>query len=191
MLVGRYPALLDANVLHPAFLRGALLWFADQRLFQPHWSADILAEWRRSVMRRFPEVKEDQLVAKALEMEEFFPGAAISGYEGFIDCIRLPDPEDRHVLAAATVGRCAGIVTANTKHFPDEIVAPLGMEIIHPDDFIVNIIDLHPSRAVTACKNHRANMSQSNPTPQQFLERYERAGLVQAHQRLSRHIELL
>lgn len=38
MLVGRYSAFLDANVLHPAFLRGALLWFADARLLRPVWS---------------------------------------------------------------------------------------------------------------------------------------------------------
>lgn len=191
MLVGRYPALLDANVLHPAFVRGALLWFADQRLFQPHWSPDILTEWRTSVIRRFPDVEDAKLLAKQEEMDEFFPDAMVTGYEAFVGCIDLPDAGDRHVLAAAVVGRCAGIVTCNTKHFPAQLVTPLGIEIIHPDDFIVNIIDLHPSRAVTACKNHRAAMKRSDPTPQEFLERYERAGLIQAHQRLSRHVDLL
>jgi hypothetical protein len=44
MLIGRYSAFLDANVLHPPFLRAALLWFADERLLRPVWSADVLAE---------------------------------------------------------------------------------------------------------------------------------------------------
>ncbi|WP_394659006.1 hypothetical protein [uncultured Novosphingobium sp.] len=45
MLVGRYTVLLDANVMHPAIVRGALLWFAASRLFRPLWSEAILAEW--------------------------------------------------------------------------------------------------------------------------------------------------
>jgi hypothetical protein len=191
MLIGRYPALLDANVLHPAFVRGALLWFADERLFQPHWSMDVLREWRVSVMRRFPDVREEGLLAQQQVMVEAFPDGEITGYEPFNGCIQLPDENDRHVLAAAIVGRCAGIVTCNGKDFPDAIVKPLGIEVIHPDDFIVNIIDLHPSRAVTACKRHRAAMAQTNPSPEEFLGRYEQAGLIQAHQRLSRHIDLI
>src|SRR5688572_9609456 len=113
MLVGRYPALLDANVLHPAFVRGALLWFADQRLFQPHWSPEILEEWRRSVKRRFGDVDDEKLLAKQQEMNDFFPDAEIAGYEQFTPCVNLPDGGDNHVLAAAVVGRCAGIVTCN------------------------------------------------------------------------------
>ncbi|HWJ38687.1 MAG TPA: PIN domain-containing protein, partial [Sphingomicrobium sp.] len=145
MLVGRYPALLDANVLHPAFVRGALLWFAEQRLFQPHWTAEILTEWRRSVLRRFKDLDEGKLLAKQAEMNEFFPDAEITGYERFTPCVELPDGGDNHVLAAAVVGRCAGIVTSNTKHFPAEVTKPLGIEVIHPDDFIVNIIDVPSS----------------------------------------------
>lgn len=191
MLIGRYPALLDANVLHPAFVRGALLWFADQRLFQPHWSADTLEEWRRSVTRRFKDVDESMLLSKQQEMNQFFPDAEITGYEQFTPCVNLPDGGDNHVLAAAVVGRCAGIVTCNVRDFPIELTEPLGIEVIHPDDFIVNIIDLHPSRAVTGCKNHRAAMTASKPSPDDFLERYRQAGLIQAHQRLSRHVDLL
>ena len=191
MLVGRYPALLDANVLHPAFVRGALLWFAEQRLFQPHWTAEILTEWRRSVLRRFKDLDEGKLLAKQAEMNEFFPDAEITGYERFTPCVELPDGGDNHVLAAAVVGRCAGIVTSNTKHFPAEVTKPLGIEVIHPDDFIVNIIDLHPTRAATACKYHRAAMGVSKPSPEEFLERYRKAGLIQAHQSLSRHVNLI
>lgn len=191
MLIGRYPALLDANVLHPAFVRGALLWFADERLFQPHWSADILTEWRRSVQRRFPDTTDAQLDAQQVMMEASFPDAEVTGYQTFISGIELPDADDRHVLAAAVVGRCAGIVTSNIKHFPPTVAGALGIEIIHPDDFIVNIIDLHPSRALAACKRHRAAMAKSNPSADEFLARFERAGLIQSHQRLRKHADLI
>lgn len=191
MLIGRYPAFLDANVLHPAFLRGALLWFADERLFQPAWSADVLREWRTSIVRRFPDIDQAKLDGQQALMTEFFPDAEISGYENLIDAFSLPDPDDRHVLAAAIIGRCHGIVTANIKHFPEDILAGHRLEIIHPDDFIVNIIDLHPSRAVAACKRHRSAMTATKPSQAEFLKRYEAAGLIQAHRRLSNHVELL
>ena len=191
MLIGRYLALLDANVLHPAFVRSAMLWFAHERLFRPAWSGHILEEWRRSVQRRHPDTSSDKLDALQTVMTEQFGDALIEGYEPFIDALNLPDKDDRHVLAAAIVGKCHGIITANTKHFPASVMAPFKMEVVHPDAFIVNIIDLHPGRALAACKHHRAAMKQSNPTADEYLDRFAAAGLVQAHARLSINKELL
>jgi hypothetical protein len=41
----------------------------------------------------------------------------VTGYEKLIPAVELPDPNDRHVLAAAIVGRCDAIVSRNLKHF--------------------------------------------------------------------------
>ena len=191
MLIGRYSAFLDANVLHPAFLRAALLWFADERLLRPVWSADVLAEWRRSIKRRHEDAddaKIDQLQSKFVD---HFPDAEVTGYEPFIKGLNLPDPDDRHVLAAAVVGRCNGIITTNLKHFPMETVGVFGMDVVHPDDFVVNVIDLDENRALAALRRHRAAMTQSNPTAEEYLARFERSGLIQSHQRLQNHKELL
>lgn len=191
MLVGRYSALMDANVLHPAFLRGAMLWFASERLFRPVWSADILQEWRRSVQRRHSDISDEKLDQMQAMMCEQFPDALVEGYEAIAHVLDLPDPDDRHVLAAAIVGKCQGIITANLKHFPPDKVAPYQMEIIHPDDFIVNIIDIDRTKALTACRHHREAMTASKPSQDEYLERYKIAGLVQAHARLSEKKELL
>lgn len=191
MLIGRYHALLDANVLHPAFVRAAMLWFADERLFRPAWSPTILAEWRRSVRRRHPDLTDERVDAWQAIMTEQFPDAEITGYEPIVDGLNLPDADDRHVLAAAIVGKCQGIITTNLKHFPPDAVAPFCFEIVHPDDFIVNIIDLDPVRALTACRRHRESMASTKPTPDQFLERFAVAGLVQSHARLSANKDLL
>lgn len=191
MLVGRYSAFLDANVLHPAFLRGALLWFADARLLRPVWSKDVLIEWRRSVQRRFLDLDDGKLDLLLTAFTGHFPDAEVSGYEAFIDVLELPDPDDRHVLAAAIVGRCHGIITANLKHFPEEVVSTYGIEVVHPDEFIVNIIDIDEDKAIGACKRHREAMTRSKPTVDEYLERFEICGLIQAHQRLLAHKELL
>jgi hypothetical protein len=191
MLIGRYHALLDANVLHPAFVRAAMLWFADERLFRPGWSPMILEEWRGSIKRRHPDLNDEKINEWQQLMTDQFPDANITGYESIVDGLPLPDLDDRHVLAAAIVGKCQGIVTTNLKHFPAAAVAPFTMDIIHPDDFIVNIIDIDPVRALTACRRHREAMKATAPTTEEFLERFAAAGLVQAHARLSANRELL
>lgn len=54
-------ALLDANVLYSAGLRDFLLRLADQYLYAPLWSADIHAEWIRSVLAARPDLTADVL----------------------------------------------------------------------------------------------------------------------------------
>lgn len=191
MLIGRYSAFLDANVLHPAFLRATLLWFADERLLRPVWSANVLAEWRRSIKERHEDVTDAKIDELQSKFTEHFPDAEVTGYEPFIDGLNLPDPDDRHVLAAAVVGRCNGIITTNLKHFPPETVGVFGIEVVHPDDFIVNVIDLDENRALAALRRHRAAMTQTNPSADEYLARFERSGLIQSHQRLQNRKELL
>ena len=191
MLLGRYSAFLDANVLHPAFLRATLLWFADDRLLRPVWSADVLGEWRRSVKARHADMDDAKLDALQANFVTHFPDAEVTGYQPFIEGLTLPDKDDRHVLAAAIVGRCNGIITANLKHFPSEVVGTFGIEVVHPDDFIVNVIDLDENRALAALRRHRAAMTKTSLSPDDYLACFERCGLIQAHQRLQGRKDLL
>lgn len=191
MLIGRYSAFLDANVLHPGFLRGALLWFADERLLRPVWSAHVLQEWKDSILRVRNDIDPKKLDEIQALLAEQFPDAEVKGYEPFIEAVTLPDPDDRHVLAAAMFGRCNGIITANLKDFPIETVGTFGIEVIHPDRFIVNIIDLDEGRAIAACKRHRTSLSKSQPSADEYLESFSRCGLIQARQRLEQNKELL
>jgi hypothetical protein len=95
------------------------------------------------------------------------------------------------VLAAAVVAKADAIVTTNLKHFPEEVCEPLDIEIIHPDTFLVNAIDLEQDRALKAFQKQRASMAKSATTPEQFLNRFEASGLVQTHERLKPLIGLL
>ena len=53
-------------------------------------------------------------------MDRHFPDALAVDFERLIDGISLPDPGDRHVLAAAIKGQADVIVTQNLEDFPQE-----------------------------------------------------------------------
>jgi hypothetical protein len=52
--MSHFTALLDANVLHSYPLTSLLLELAEARLYRPAWSAEIHAEWQRSVQAARP-----------------------------------------------------------------------------------------------------------------------------------------
>ena len=64
----------------------------------------------------------------------------LPGYEDLIEGLHLPDPDDRHVLAAAIRGRTDVIVTANVRDFPPEILTPFEIEAQHPDEFVMHLL---------------------------------------------------
>ncbi len=102
-----------------------------------------------------------------------------------------PDPDDEHVIAAALAGHADCIVTSNLKHFPATILNPLGIEAIHPDDFIVYQIDLDPYPALAAFKNMRARLRNPAMSAEAFVDAMERNQLVSTAIRLREAIDLL
>ena len=55
----------------------------------------------------------------------------IIGFEDLVPSLELPDPGDRHVLAAAIRSEADIIVTVNLKDFPASLLAPYGLEAEH------------------------------------------------------------
>lgn len=77
----------------------------------------------------------------------------VEGYEALIPSFKLPDPDDRHVLAAAVKARADAIVTFNLKDFPASILSPYAIEAVHPDDFILDVADLSPSEVLASAQS--------------------------------------
>ncbi len=117
-----FVALLDANVLYPAYLRDALLRLAEAEVYQVRWSRRILDEMSRNVLKNNPDLPEESMVRLVRTMERAFPDAMVTGHETLIPGM-TNDQKDRHVLAAAIRGRADVIVTSNVRSAPSRDVA--------------------------------------------------------------------
>jgi len=111
-------------------------------LFRAKWSATIHEEWIRNVLINRPNLSREQLERTRQLMDAHVRDCLVKGYEGLIDNLILPDPDDRHVLAAAIVGRADLIITFNRKDFPPAALQPHGIETQHPDLFLIHLMNL-------------------------------------------------
>jgi hypothetical protein len=189
--MSRYTALLDANVLYPAPLRDIFLQLTVTDLFQAKWTADIHREWIEALMRKEPTPDRAALERTRDLMDKATRDCLITGYEALIDTLTLPDPGDRHVLAAAIVGRCDVIVTQNLKDFPEEALAPFSMEAQHPDEFLCNHLTLAPGIVCGAVHQVRARLLKPPYSVQAYLATLSRQGLVATAGELQSFADLL
>lgn len=193
MIIGDYSAVLDACVLHPVWLKGALLWMAEEGLYRPLWSDLILDEWQASLARRFPDKNPEDFASERLLISQEFSEALVTIPASWSppQPSLLPDPKDDHVLMAAICGKADAIVTANLRDFPVEIVRQFGIEVRHPDDFLLDVITLDPKRAVAALQNHRQSLTRSQPDAEHYVERARACHLIQTHAKLQEYLGVL
>jgi predicted nucleic acid-binding protein len=152
-----FSALLDTCVLVPSVKRDVLLEIAERTVYRPLWSSEILGELSRaihtirSVRGDAPQVTETYVRRLTMQMAVAFPDALVAGWERLVNTIDLPDPNDRHVVAAAVAGRADVIVTENRKHFPTEqLPSPLFTQTT--DTFLLDSFDLYPEPVMTAVR---------------------------------------
>lgn len=166
-----FVALLDANVLYPIHLCDALLRMAETGVFQVRWSERILDEALRNIKANNPD-KEAAVEQRFGDMRRAFRDALVIGYEELEPVMRNA-PEDKHVLAAAIVGRADVIVTKNLGDFPDEALEPYGIEAQHPDEFLCNQWELDEEAMVEFMQRWPDDVN-TPLTLEQLLSRLER-----------------
>lgn len=186
----RYTAILDANVLYPQLVRDVLLSLAACGLYHARWSADINDEWTRNFKAKMPE-RADKVDGIVATLNRAVPDCLVTGYERLVPVLELPDPGDRHVLAAAIAGHADAIVTFNLKHFPTEVLAVFDIEAQHPDDFVMNQLQLHEVRALTAVKEMRERWKNPPYSAEEMLKLLEARGLTQTAEHLQGALKLI
>ena len=170
----------DANVLYGNEVRDLLIRIAQSSLVQARWTNEILDEVVRNLGANRPDISADKLSILRERMNAAVPGALVENYEELIEGLKLPDADDRHVLAAAIKAGAEMIITSNLKDFPANALTAYGIEAKSPDDFVLDQLDLDES-VVRDCVYQIAN-SRTRP-PKTFaaiLDALERAGLVES-----------
>ncbi|MGJ7582784.1 PIN domain-containing protein [Variovorax sp. RHLX14] len=164
----RYTAILDACVLYPVSVADALMSFAEADLYAAKWTTLIEDEWIRNLEADRPE----------------------PAWRALMPALKLPDPDDVHVLAAAIAGHADCIVTANLVDFPASVLEIHGVTAVHPDDFLMAQFDLDHVKAIAALRDMRGRSKKPPYDAEEFARIFERNGLVGMAERL-RKVALL
>lgn len=174
-----FTVIYDACVLYPAAQRDLLIRLAKTEIVRARWTDRILDECFRSIASRQPELTDKLSRTRAL-MNLAVRDGLITGYQGLADWLELPDPDDRHVVAAAVRSGAQAIVTANLADFPARVLAPLDIEPLHPDRFVLDLLDLAPGLVLRVLQEQIAPLRNPPRTLLDLLTTLERCGLVQS-----------
>jgi predicted nucleic acid-binding protein len=179
-----FSVVLDTCVLYPTYLRDTLLRLASGGLYRPLWSGDILDELVRNLPATVTPAAADSLL---VAMRTGFPDATVTGHEELIGSMRN-DPTDRHVLAAAVRADAAAVVTFNLSDFPDDALDPLHIAAIHPDEFLLDLLDLSPAATIDALRQQVASYRRPTMTLHDLAGTLRRSDCPQFADQLVLHI---
>lgn len=132
--------------------------FSYDRSIRAKWTNAIHDEWITSLLENRPDLTLTQLTRTRQLMDSHVLEAIVEGYEKRIDKLALPDPDDRHVLAAAIESRSSLIITWNTTDFPDTQIEKYGVTAVTPDEFILDQIELSPELVSQAVRRHKESL---------------------------------
>jgi len=159
-------------------------------LFKAHWTDHIHDEWINALMRTQKHSRETLSRARKL-MDLHVRDAKVHGYEPLIEGLQLPDPDDRHVLAAAIRSNANAIVTFNLKDFPERSLRQYDIEVIHPDDFILYQIDMAPTVCCRAFHAQRSALKNPPLSVETFLATLQKQQLPQTVSKLREFSDFL
>lgn len=161
------------------------------QIYRAKWTEQIHKEWIENLLRKRPDLKRSNLEKTKRLLNESTEDSIVEDYEDLISNFELPDPNDRHVLAAAIKGEAQIIVTYNLKDFPSIVLNKFGIEAQHPDEFFLNQIDLNLPIFLTAVKNIRSSLKKPPKSPEEYLDSLRKHALVQTAEFLESYIDLI
>nr|WP_281720641.1 PIN domain-containing protein [Nitrosomonas nitrosa] len=133
----------------PAPLRDVLMRLALAELYRARWTDMIHDEWIRNVLKQRPDLKPEDLNYTCSLMNAHVRDYLVTNFEHLIPSVELPDNDDRHLVAQ------------------------------HPDDFIFDLLDLHPADVCEAADNHQRSLKNPPKTVDKYLDTLLKQGLTQ------------
>ncbi len=155
MNFANFTVLYDANVLYPSFLRDLLMRLAPLGLFRARWTKEIHREWMEALAEDRPDLPWKNLERTRELMDRNVLDALVTEYESLISGLSLPDPDDRHVLAAAIKSQAQLIITFNHSDFPHSALEPYGLKTQGPDEFLLDLLHLNERLVLETLNRHQ------------------------------------
>jgi len=185
-----FVAILDACVLYPYRMRDVLLEFAIQGIFRARFTDEIMDEWSRHVIKDMPDT-EESVQAQLRIIGTVFEECFVTGHKPLVAGLDLPDPDDRHVLAAGIKSSAQVIVTKNHKDFPENVLEEFDIIIVDPDEFLADAFELFPMEATGALRTLRTRLKRPPMDVSEFLLELTRAGMPRLATKARENIEFL
>ena len=173
-----FVAIYDASVLYPNVLRDLLIRIAQSGLVRAKWTDQILDEVFTAIRHNHPDIDPDKLARTRRLMNSAVRDWRVANYEALVPSIELPDPDDRHVAAAAIRAGAQMIVTSNLKDFPEKELGTFDIEPKSPDEFVRAQIDLNRDAVYAAVQQIADSWRNPPGTIDDVLNRLERSGLA-------------
>ena len=168
-----------------------MIGLAQKQLFRARWTDKIHDEWMENLLENRPDLQPARLARTRDLMNAAVPDCLVTGYEELIPALQLPDPDDRHVLAAAIRCNASVIVTFNQADFTLEALAPYYIETQSPDVFLLHLLDLHPAEVYLTLKERREALRNPPKSPAAFLDTLEQQRLPRSVLRLRDATDLI
>jgi hypothetical protein len=177
-------AVFDACILYPFHLRNIVVQAAVDRLVEARWTDAIHQEWIRNLTTDTPTIPVERLQITRRLMNDALPTAMVTGYEMYIPEITLPDPDDRHVAAAAIAAEASLILTWKLRDFPANELKRFGLQTMNPDAFLSGLFDEASGLVISSLANARRNLSKTRVGASDFVTILNRQNLVQLAKRV-------
>jgi predicted nucleic acid-binding protein len=179
----------DANVLYPGSLRDLLIRLGQTGLIRARWTDQILDEMIDAIVAAQPNLAGRLQRTRQL-MNEAIPDVVVTGYERLIASLKLPDPNDRHVLAAAIKADAHVIVTSNLRDFPAAALEPYGVEAQGPDEFVLGLIETAPARVLAVVEGQAGALTKPPATIDELLQRLAAVGIPRSAVAMRGHLAI-
>ncbi len=182
---------VDTNVLFPFSVMDLMLALTEDAVHEVLWTETLLAEWERVIVRaqrRSPESAASITAA----IREFFPEGRIAEgeYANLVSAMPGHDHDDRHHMAAAVTGGATIIITWNRDDFPPDGLAPLGIQVMDPDEYLCELIVELPHEVVNTVTRLAAEKRQPPLTPYDLADSLAKAGTLNFAVRLRDHLDM-
>lgn len=187
--MAKFAAFLDACALVPIAQADTLLRLAEIGLYRPLWSDMVLNETVAALETVHPDMKRSGAAHKRVDvMRRHFVDACVENWGQVLNAVQLPDPGDRHVVAAAFKGRADVIVTGNVKDFPASQLERFNLSAQTPDEFLLNQLDLEPQPVMELLRSQAADARKPPLELDELLAILEKCGAKEFARAASRRL---